>query len=170
VRGIWAALGALLRKRGALCTAAQRVGLKPRKAPCADRDSSSRGRNLENRHDSGQHHHCPVRFRTRGTAAADHSGQAAKPRRRSPIAGSSHIDSSGSAQSYLWSWLVDASQRCIMSCSAEMSSSMQLGATSFRLETRCSWGWRAELHAEMQLRGASKTAHRPLSSEMHPVW
>ena len=53
VLGIWAALGAPLRERGALCTTAQRVGLKPRKAPCADRDSSSREQNLENRHDRG---------------------------------------------------------------------------------------------------------------------
>ena len=88
VVGIRAALGAPLRESGALCTAAQRVGRKPRKARRADRDSSSHDSNLENRHDRGQDHHCPVRFRARGTAGADHSGRAAKPRRRSRIAGS----------------------------------------------------------------------------------
>ena len=88
VVGIRAALGAPLRERGALCTAAQRVGRKPRKARCADRDSSSHDSNLENRQNRGQDHHCPVRFRARGTAGADHSGRAAKPRRRSRIVGS----------------------------------------------------------------------------------
>jgi hypothetical protein len=86
--GIRAALGAPLRERGALCTAEQRVGRKPRKALRADRDSSSHDSNLENRHDRGQDHHRPKVSRTRGTAAADHSGQAARPRRRSRIVGS----------------------------------------------------------------------------------
>ena len=86
MRRVWvmvairAALGASLRERGALCTAAQRVGRKPRKALRADRDSSSHDSNLENRHDSGQDQHLPKRFRARGTAVADHSGEAVKPR------------------------------------------------------------------------------------------
>ena len=76
------------RGQKAFCTAKQRVGRKAREALHAGCKCSPTSWNLENRHDRGHHHHRPKRFRTRGTAAADHSGQAARPTRRSPIVGS----------------------------------------------------------------------------------
>ena len=81
-------LGIPFRGRRAFCTAKQRVGRKAREALHAGCKCSPTSWNLENRHDRGHHHHRPKRFRTRGTAAADHSGQAARPTRRSPIVGS----------------------------------------------------------------------------------
>ena len=81
-------LGIPFRGRRAFCTAKQRVGRKAREALHAGCKCSPTSWNLENRHDRGHHHHRPKRFRTRGTAAADHSGQAAKPRQRTSIAGS----------------------------------------------------------------------------------
>jgi hypothetical protein len=86
--GVWRVLGEGARERRALCTAMQRVGLAVEKAAHRDGNSLSPSRPLENRHDSGQDHHRPKAFRMREAGAADHSAEAAKPRRRPGLVGS----------------------------------------------------------------------------------
>ena len=81
-------LGIPFRGRRAFCTAKQRVGRKAREVLHVGCNCSPQSWNFENRHDSGQDQHLPKRFRARGTAVADHSGEAAKPTRRSLIVGS----------------------------------------------------------------------------------
>ena len=80
------AVGCERASRSEVCV--QRAGRMALRAAHGGSNSSSPGWYIENRHGSGQDHHSPKVFRTRGTAAADHSAEAAKPRRRSRIAGS----------------------------------------------------------------------------------